>query len=124
MLNFGAFELVDELPPRKHADDMVWVDEWRGERKEKQRKSEKHEKRKRKMRNIRIFPMCLDSHTKFSTISWVCRCTKISMMSMIALGVCLFPEEKQQPILGGHRFRRKNDVLHWTYQKTHFTIEN
>ena len=32
MLNFDAFELVDELPPRKHAYDMVWVDEWRGDR--------------------------------------------------------------------------------------------
>ena len=29
MLNFDAFELVDELPPGKHAYDMVWVDEWR-----------------------------------------------------------------------------------------------
>ena len=28
MLNFDAFELVDDLPPRKHAYDMVWVDEW------------------------------------------------------------------------------------------------
>ena len=32
MLNFGAFELVDELRPGKHAHDMVWVDEWRGDR--------------------------------------------------------------------------------------------
>ena len=32
MLNFDAFELVDELPQRKHAYDMVWVDEWRGDR--------------------------------------------------------------------------------------------
>ena len=32
MLNFAAFELVDDLPPRKHAYDMVWVDEWRGDR--------------------------------------------------------------------------------------------
>ena len=32
MLNFDAFELVDELPPEKHAYDMVWVDEWRGDR--------------------------------------------------------------------------------------------
>ena len=32
MLKFDAFELVDELPPRKHAYDMVWVDEWRGDR--------------------------------------------------------------------------------------------
>ena len=32
MLNFDAFELVDELPPRKHAYDMVWVGEWRGDR--------------------------------------------------------------------------------------------
>ena len=31
MLNFDAFELVDDLPPRKHAYDMVWVDEWRGD---------------------------------------------------------------------------------------------
>ena len=31
MLNFDAFELVDELPPRKHGHDMVWVDE-RGDR--------------------------------------------------------------------------------------------
>ena len=32
MLNFDAFELVDELPPGKHAYDMVWFDEWRGDR--------------------------------------------------------------------------------------------
>ena len=32
MLNFDAFELVDELPPGKHAYDMVWVDAWRGDR--------------------------------------------------------------------------------------------
>ena len=32
MLNFDAFELVNELPPRKYAYDMVWVDEWRGDR--------------------------------------------------------------------------------------------
>ena len=32
MLNFDAFELVDELPPGKHAYVMVWVDEWRGHR--------------------------------------------------------------------------------------------
>ena len=32
MLNFDAFELVDELPPGKHAYVMVWVDEWRGDR--------------------------------------------------------------------------------------------
>ena len=32
MLNFVACELVDELLPGKHACDMVWVDEWRGDR--------------------------------------------------------------------------------------------
>ena len=32
MLNFDGFEVVDEVPPRKHAYDMVWVDEWRGYR--------------------------------------------------------------------------------------------
>ena len=32
MLNFDAFDLVEELPPRKHACDMVCVDEWRGDR--------------------------------------------------------------------------------------------
>ena len=32
MLNFDAFDLVGELPPGKHAYDMVWVDEWRGDR--------------------------------------------------------------------------------------------
>ena len=31
MWNSDAFELVDELPPRKHAYDMVWVDECRGD---------------------------------------------------------------------------------------------
>ena len=30
MLNFDAFELVDE-PPGQHAYDMVWVDDWRGD---------------------------------------------------------------------------------------------
>ena len=29
---FNAFELVDELPRGKHAYDMVWFDEWRGDR--------------------------------------------------------------------------------------------
>ena len=32
MLNFDAFELVEELPPGKYANDLVWVDEWRGDR--------------------------------------------------------------------------------------------
>ena len=32
MLNFDAFELLDDLLPRKHAYDMVWVDEWQGDR--------------------------------------------------------------------------------------------
>ena len=32
MLNFDAFELVNAMPPRKYAYDMVWVDEWRGDR--------------------------------------------------------------------------------------------
>ena len=32
MLNFDAFDLVEELLPRKHAYDMIWVDEWRGDR--------------------------------------------------------------------------------------------
>ena len=32
MLNFDAFELVNELLPGKYAYDMVWVDEWRGDR--------------------------------------------------------------------------------------------
>ena len=31
MLNFDACDLVEELPPGKHAKDMVWVDEWRGD---------------------------------------------------------------------------------------------
>ena len=31
-MNFDAFELVDDLLPRKHAYDMVWVDEWQGDR--------------------------------------------------------------------------------------------
>ena len=32
ILNFDAFELVDDLLPRKHAYDMVCVDEWQGDR--------------------------------------------------------------------------------------------
>ena len=32
MLNFHAFELVEELPPGKYPYDMVWVDAWRGDR--------------------------------------------------------------------------------------------
>ena len=32
VLNFDAFELVDELPPGKYAYVMVCVDEWRGDR--------------------------------------------------------------------------------------------
>ena len=32
MLNFDVFDLVEELPPGKHAYDMDWVGEWRGDR--------------------------------------------------------------------------------------------
>ena len=32
MLKFDAFELVDKLPPGKDANDVVWVDDWRGDR--------------------------------------------------------------------------------------------
>ena len=29
ILNFDAFELVDELPPEKHSYDTMCIDEWR-----------------------------------------------------------------------------------------------
>ena len=32
VFNFDAVELLDELRPGKYAYDMVWVDEWRGDR--------------------------------------------------------------------------------------------
>ena len=32
MLHFDAFECMEELPAGKHTFDMVWVDEWRGDR--------------------------------------------------------------------------------------------
>ena len=32
MLKFDAFELLDELAPGKQSYDMVWVDDWRGDR--------------------------------------------------------------------------------------------
>ena len=32
MLNFDAHELVDGFSPGKYAYDMVWVDEWRGDK--------------------------------------------------------------------------------------------
>ena len=32
MLDFDVFELMEELPAKKQAHDMVWVDEWRGDR--------------------------------------------------------------------------------------------
>ena len=32
MSDFDAFELMEELPAGKHAYDMVWFDEWRGDR--------------------------------------------------------------------------------------------
>ena len=32
MLNFDAFEIVEEVLLGKYAYDMVWVDEWRGDR--------------------------------------------------------------------------------------------
>ena len=32
MLNFDAFELLEELLAGEHACDMVWVDDWRGYR--------------------------------------------------------------------------------------------
>ena len=32
ILYFHTFELVDEMPQGKHASDMVWVGEWRGDR--------------------------------------------------------------------------------------------
>ena len=32
MLNFDAFELVEELVPGKHAYDMFWVDQWLGDK--------------------------------------------------------------------------------------------
>ena len=30
-----------------------------------------------------------------------------------------FPQENQQPILGGHRFQMKSGSFHWTWNKTH-----
>ena len=31
----------------------------------------------------------------------------------------LFPEENQQPVLGGDRFPKKSDNFHWTSNKKH-----
>ena len=83
------------------------------------------------MRDLRIFPMFLASHAKTLMISRfavvvVTFSTKSWTSSMIfVLGMCLFPEENQQPIFGVSPFsEEKWQLFIGRVKKTHFTNDN
>ena len=92
-------------------------EKWRtmkNEEKEKEKASKNGEQWKiQKLRNPQKFRRFLVSLAKSSTISRVHRCGcnfflwNPRRFPWFYFGVCLFPEENQQPVLGGHRFSQE-----------------
>ena len=85
-------------------------------KKNEKMKKMKNEKSKKK----------LDSDAKSFRISKVYRCCcnffrqNPRRFQWFCFGMCLFPEENQQPVLGGHRFfRRKVTMFIGRETKTH-----
>ena len=72
-------------------------------KKKKKKKMKKNDEKERKMKK-------LDSHAKSSTISRVYRCccnffsSKSRRFPWFCIGMCLFPNENQQPVLECNRF--------------------
>ena len=68
------------------------------------------------------------SQGKSATISKVCRCCCPKKIDEtiddfnVFSGMCLFPEENQQPILGSHRFLKKSDIFIGRITKTHIFL--
>ena len=83
-------------------EKMIGVGRWGGEN-EKMKKNDEKRKKNEKM----------DSHAKSSTISRVYRCCcnffrqNPRRFPWFCFGMCLFPEENQQPVLGGNRFSKE-----------------
>ena len=87
---------------------------WEKRKKWKNMKNEKNEKMKKKWRKMmkkeRKIKKKMDSHAKSSTISRIYRCCcnffrrNPRRFPWFCFGMCLFPEENQQPVLEGNRF--------------------
>ena len=79
--------------------------------KKKDKMNENDEKRKKNEK--------MDSHAKSSTISRIYRCCcnffrqNLRRFPWFCFGMCLFPDENQQPVLGGNRFSEEK----WQFSK-------
>ena len=97
----------------------------RKKKNEKVKKKCKNEEKWKLKKNEEDFAKCeiskdffrfLSLHAKSWTISRICRCCCCTI-SMIFSGVCFFPEESQQPILGVSVFPKWQ--FYWTWNKEH-----
>ena len=89
------------------------------------KKLEKLMKKERKMRKIGFHFQNPQRFPGFTVVVVVTFSVKNPRRFPCFFGMCLFPEENQQPVLRVHRFQTKSDNYHWTWNKnTHFTDEN
>ena len=85
----------------KKMKKMKKMKKWKKKTKKMEKKDEKRKKNEKKKK---------DSHAKSSTISRIYRCCcnffrqNPRRFPWFCFGMCLFPEENQQPVLGGNRF--------------------
>ena len=110
-----------KLKKMKKNQKMTKMKKWKKKEKmkktkenEEKSKNDKNEKMKEKWRKMAKSLKISSLHTQNPRrFSWFC------------LGMCLFPQENQQPVLGLTVFPKKSDNFHWTWNKnTHFTDEN
>ena len=104
-----------------------WKKKWKNEKIKKKWKNEKNEKKTKKMEKN-------DEKRKKNEKNWIHTqnprrfpgfTVVVVTFFVKILGMCLFPEENQQPVLGVIVFPKKSDNFHWTWNKnTHFTDEN
>ena len=113
----------------KQCKKMKKMKKWKNGKKWKMKK--KNEKNREKWWKKTEKWKKMGSHAKSSTISRVYRCCcnffrqNPRRLPWFCFGMCLFPKENQQPVLGVIVFQKKSDNFHWTWNKnTHFTDEN
>ena len=99
-----------EKKEKKKKKKGKYEKKWKNEKKWKKMKKWKKTKNWRKMMKKERKMKKIDSHAKSSTISRIYRCCcnffrqNPRRFPWFCFGMCLFPEENQQPVLGCNRF--------------------
>ena len=96
----------------KKNEKMKKLKKWK-----KSKKMEKNDEKKMKKHGF--------TRAKSSTISRIYRCCcnffrqNPQRFPWFCFGMCLFPEENQQPVLGGNRFPKKSDIFSLDVKQKH-----